>query len=136
MTSGLLRFVWVWGPPLAQMIAIFIFSGQENLKEVPGGFTDHQGHFIGYALLGVLLVRALASATWRGVRPRVVWIAIAIGVAYGASDEFHQRFVIGRSAAVDDLIADTLGVVAGSLMVLAIARLWRRRAARSLVDRD
>ncbi len=128
MTSGLLRFVWVWGPPLAQMIAIFIFSGQENLKEVPGGFTDHQGHFIGYALLAILLVRALASATWRGVRPRAAVIAIVIAVLYGASDEFHQRFVTGRSATVDDWIADALGAIAGSLMVFAIARLWRRRA--------
>jgi VanZ family protein len=125
--TGALRFLWIWGPPVAQMIAIFIFSSQENLTEVPGGFTDHQGHFIGYALLAILLVRALASATWRGVGTRAVVLAIAIALLYGASDEFHQRFVTGRSATVDDWIADALGAIAGSLAVLVIALVLRRR---------
>ena len=114
------------------MIAIFIFSSQEDLTEVPGGFTDHQGHFIGYALLAVLLVRALASATWRGVGARAVVIAIVVAVLYGASDEFHQSFVTGRTAAVDDWIADAVGAIAGSLAVLAIAYLLRRRATRDV----
>ena len=109
------------------MIAIFTFSSQENLTEVPGGFTDHQGHFIGYALLAVLLVRALASGTWRGVGPRAVVLAIGIAVVYGASDEFHQRFVTGRSPAVDDWIADAVGAIAGAVAVLILARIVRRR---------
>src|SRR5262245_6563688 len=108
------------------MIVIFMFSSQENLTEVPGGFTDHQGHFIGYALLAILLVRALASATWHGVGTRAAVIAIVVAVLYGASDEFHQRFVAGRSATVDDWIADTVGAVAGSLAVLAMAYVLRR----------
>ena len=127
MGTGALRFLWIWGPAVAQMIAIFTFSSQENLTEVPGGFTDHQGHFIGYALLAILLVRALASATWRGVGTRAVVLAIAIAVLYGASDEFHQRFVTGRSATVDDWIADTLGVITGALAVLVVARIIQRR---------
>ena len=125
--SGPLRFLWIWGPPIAQMIVIFIFSSQENLTEVPGGFSDHQGHFIGYAILGVLLVRALALGTWRGVGAKAVLLAIVIGAVYGASDEFHQSFVAGRSPTVDDWIADLLGVIAGALVIFVIAPFIRGR---------
>ena len=36
-------------------------------------------------------------------------LAILITVAYGASDEYHQRFVAGRSSELADLYADAAG---------------------------
>jgi VanZ family protein len=53
--------------------------------------------------------------------------AVLLSAAYGATDEFHQRFVPGRTADLLDLAADTAGAAAAVAVVWLIAR-WRRRA--------
>ena len=108
------------------MAAIFFLSSQESLPSLPGGLTDYTGHFIGYALLGVLLLRGLAGASWRGVTPRAGWLAVVAASAYGVTDEVHQMFVPGRSATIEDWMADTLGAIAGVLLARAAARLTQR----------
>lgn len=65
-------------------------------------------HFLVYAVLGALL----AWAARRTGTP--LGIALAAGIAYAASDEWHQSWVPGRSSDVGDWIADALGVGAGS----------------------
>jgi VanZ family protein len=40
-------------------------------------------------------------------------------VLYGASDELHQMFVPGRTAAFDDLLADTIGALVGASLCWA-----------------
>ncbi len=84
---------------------------------------------MGYALLGGLVLRALAMASWDRVSTTSGVSAWVIAVAYGASDEFHQSFVPGRTPAVDDVIADALGagVAVAVLTVAAVGlRLHRR----------
>ncbi len=110
------------------MAAIFFLSSQESLPSLPGGLTDYTGHFIGYALLGVLMLRAFAGGAWRGVTPRAGWLAVAVASAYGITDEVHQMFVPGRSSTIEDWVADTLGAVAGVLLARAAARLMTRTA--------
>ncbi len=118
----MIPLIWRWGPAAAQMAAIFVLSSQESLPSLPGGLTDYTGHFIGYAILGVLLLRGLAGATWRGVTSRAGWCAVALASAYGVTDEVHQLFVPGRSATIEDWVADTLGAVVGVMIVRAAAR--------------
>jgi VanZ family protein len=48
-----------------------------------------------------------------------------LSVGYGATDEWHQRFVQGRFATVDDWIADALGAAVAAAALLVLAR--RRR---------
>jgi VanZ family protein len=91
------RRVWVWGPAVLQMAAIFVISGTPNLKEIPGGFSDLTGHFAGYALLGALVLRATAGARWAGVTASAAALAWMFCAIYGISDEFHQSFVPGRA---------------------------------------
>ena len=112
------RLLWLWGPPLAQMGAIFFASAIPNLKTLPGDMSDHVGHFIGYAILGLVALRACAGARWEGITYRSSWQAWTISACYGAFDEFHQRFVPGRSPAVDDWMADALGA---AVMIVGIA---------------
>jgi VanZ family protein len=125
----LIQLFWIWGPAVAQMTAIFVLSSQQSLPNLPGGLTDYSGHFIGYALLATLLIRALAGATWRGVTARAGWLAVLGASAYGVTDEIHQVFVPGRSATVEDWVADTLGAVTGVLLVRAAARIRSGTAA-------
>ena len=47
---------------------------------------------------------------------------------YACTDEFHQRFVSGRSGQFTDVCIDTLGGLCGCLLFLLCSRLLRRRA--------
>ena len=125
-----MSFLWVWGPALLQMVAIFVASSIPNLKQLPGDVSDHTGHFVGYAILGVLVLRACAGARWIGVTPRAAMRAWVICAVYGATDEFHQMFTAGRTPAVDDWIADATGAAAAVAAGLAMAAWLSRRARR------
>lgn len=123
------RLAWYWLPALAMMATIFIISGTPNLDVIPGGVSDKVGHFTGYAVLGALVLRALARADWRGVTVRNLALAWGITALYGASDEFHQVFVPGRFAGADDWLADALGAAA-ALVVLAVVAYGHRLEGR------
>ena len=120
------RWLWVWGPAILQMAVIFTLSAIPNLKELPGGISDFTGHFIGYGLLGALMVRALAGARWAGVTAggaAQAWVASA---AYGVSDELHQHFVPGRSTSAIDWVADALGAAVAIVAIVLVASRLRR----------
>ena len=51
---------------------------------------------------------------------RVAAQALAIAVAYGATDEVHQMFVPGRTPDVMDVLADA----AGALVAAAVCLAW------------
>ena len=57
---------------------------------------------------------------------------IAIGAAYAASDEFHQRFASGRYASPVDVGIDTCGVIAGCAFVSLLFFLLRKTRPRRL----
>lgn len=107
------RRVWLWGPVLMTMAAIFAASARSDLRP-PDGITDMQAHSAGYAGLGALVTRALTG----GFGARVSWVralsAVAITTGYGGTDEWHQSFVPGREADLRDVWADALGAMAGT----------------------
>jgi VanZ family protein len=115
-----MRLVGRYGPPLALMGVIFALSAQPNLDSGLG-WIDFVGrklvHMTEYGLLWLLWLRAL------GWRQR--WAALAIAVAYAATDEFHQTFVAGRDGTVRDVAIDT----AGALVAWALVELRRRSVA-------
>jgi VanZ family protein len=114
--------LWLWGPVLVMMAIIFTASSIPNLQHLPGNISDKTGHGIGYGMLGALLLRALAGGRRAGVTWRTVLLAVACATAYGVSDEFHQRFVPGRSSDVYDVLADAEGATAASLGAWAILK--------------
>jgi VanZ family protein len=116
----------VWGPAVAQMGVIFFISSLAQ-PPLPEGISDHTGHSIGYAILGVLVLRALAGAGWAGVSLMRGVSTVAFCTLYGMSDEWHQSFVPGRTAAWDDVAADVRGALLGAAFVLIlhiINKLW------------
>jgi len=117
---------WLWGPVILQMALIFVASSIPNLGALPGGVSDKSGHSIGYAMLAGLLLRAFAGGRVRGITWTRGLLAILLATCYGATDEFHQLFVPGRSADRYDVVADfigaTLGVAVGGLA--SAARRW------------
>jgi hypothetical protein len=96
----------VWLPVVAWAAVIFTLSSIPNLS-TGLGFWDtllrKGAHLTEYAVLGALLRRALGRKT----------PALAIGIAYAATDELHQHFIRGRHASPLDVLIDAVGVAAG-----------------------
>jgi hypothetical protein len=124
--STAVQWLWIWGPALLQMAAIFVLSNQAQLPSLPGGLTSYTGHFIGYFILGAAFVRGFARGRLAGVTPKAAVLAWLASGAYGLSDELHQRFVPGRDSSVADWVTD----LAGAAVAVGAARLWRRYASQ------
>jgi VanZ family protein len=99
------------------MIAIFVFSSFSRLPVPLGGSSDLVIHGLVYALLGILMVRALADGSWRGVNTNTLATAVLLTIFYGCTDEYHQSFVAGRVADIYDVIADAVGACSGAVGV-------------------
>ena len=106
------------------MAVIYAGSSVSHLPDLPSGVSDKMAHFSEYAVLGLLLARALAGPRWLSITLPYVAGALILAALYGASDEFHQWFVPGRDADLRDLAADALGACAstGALWAWGIIR--------------
>jgi VanZ family protein len=123
----------VWLPALVQMAVIFGASSIPNLSRLPGDIPDKVGHGIGYAILAALVLRAIAGADWAKVTPPTAAAAWTVAAIYGITDEFHQRFVPGRTSAFDDWRADAIGA-AIVVLVAAVAAVGARLDSRARPD--
>jgi hypothetical protein len=66
---------------------------------------------------GVFAVLAAAIGVASGLRGwRMAMLAVAGAVLVGALDEWHQVYLPGREAGLDDLAADVVGALLGALM--------------------
>ena len=104
-----------WGPVIAWAAVIFAFSSVSNLSTGLGTWDlvlRKLAHLTEYAILGGLAYRAAGR----------VWVAVAFGSLYAVTDELHQAFVEGRVASPVDWALDTVGVVAGVLLVARALR--------------
>jgi VanZ family protein len=113
-----------WLPPLVWAgVILFVTS-------IPGSFVprevspyDKLVHLTIYGFFAVLLTRDLSQITppWRAAI-----VAIVVAVAFGAADEWHQRFIPGRASELSDWAADSTGAVLGA--VLFATYCWFRRS--------
>lgn len=88
--------------------------------DVPLIIDDRIAHFVEYAGLGAVL---LLVAAWRSrVAALGAVLAFAGGIAYAASDEFHQRFVDGRDASLRDLAFDAAGLAFAIVLIFSLTR--------------
>jgi VanZ family protein len=107
------RLLTVWLPVVAWAAVIFTLSSIPSLSTGLGTWDTilrKGAHLTEYAVLGALLYRAL------GREP----LALAVGIAYAATDELHQHFVHGRHASPVDVAIDAVGVAAGMLVWLRL----------------
>ena len=113
----------LWGPPFALMAVIFALSAQPDLSTGLGTLDlilRKLVHMAEYALLVFLWWRALRTLV---PGPRAVAIALAVSLAYSATDEFHQSFVSGRHGTPVDVAIDALGMtIAAALLLRARGR--------------
>ena len=118
-----------WLPVAVWAALIFAVSSRSSLPSIGGGRgfpLSPAGHFVEYAILALLLFRALRrhEAASPG---KAALLSLIASVLYGMSDEFHQSFVPNRQPSPWDVAMDGLG--AATALAIAIAWLrWRVRA--------
>ena len=125
------RLAWAWGPALAYLGLIFHLSSRPASGLPKSWWMSHDKllHVGEYALLGALLVRALAHS---GVRRLLLPLAALGALAWGWSDELHQSFVAGRQGNdLGDLLADGVGGLVGAAAALLLRA--RRRLSPHLL---
>jgi VanZ family protein len=152
------RWLFDYAPPLVMMLIIFMAStdvgsaghsgsiihqllvwlGLERRLsaaqfEAVNHYVRKLGHLTEYALLAVLLHRAVVSAGVSGRARSAGWMplrvltVLALVAFYAATDEFHQRFVASRTPSAWDVLLDATGAGIGLTLKRAWETAWRRR---------
>lgn len=115
-----------WGPAAAWATVLFLLSAWPNptfpewLRE-----NDKLAHAGLYSILGA----TLGYARYVDTSPLPHVVLLALGGLYGATDEWHQAFVYGRTPGWGDWIADITGVCIGYFMALFFLSRIMRTAA-------
>ena len=119
-----------WLPALAWAGLIFLLSSQPVLPSPPG-VNDKLAHALTYGVLAAACLIGVTAGHWRRTAAGSIGLALMIAVAYGASDEFHQSFVPGRTPDPADLLADAVGAGIALSALWLSAILLRRRSTAS-----
>ena len=91
------------------------------------GPFDKVVHFTMYGVLAGLAT--LAMREHRAMLRMFILTVLAVA-AFGAVDEWHQRFIPGRSMEFGDWVADSLGGATGVLTASFLLRRPKRSQAR------
>ncbi len=84
------------------------------------------GHIVLYAGFGFLLYLTLRNSSNPILIKYAFIFAIIIGTIYGATDEFHQSFVPGRDAGIEDVLIDGSGVTIAQAVIFIKEKLFKR----------
>jgi len=146
------RFVRYWMPAIVWMAIIFLGSTDMLSAEHTSRFLvpflrwfDPQislaalnaiqlgvrklGHLTEYAILAMLLWRALRGGIRWQMKMSILFLVAALGSAiFAASDEFHQSFVPSRTGSPNDVMIDICGALAG----LAICWMFASRRRQKI----
>jgi VanZ family protein len=105
---------------IAVRIAHWLFpqAGQATLRTIHF-LVRKCGHFMEYAVLGLLAARAFRTSSRELLRSRWFWMSLLLVVLYALSDEFHQSFIPSRRASIYDSMIDSAGGLTGLLIYRA-----------------
>ena len=106
-------------PVIALSVFIFWQSSYPGIISEPlFPHDDKFFHFGIYALLALLVARAVKKERPMWVSGKISLITILFVSVFGLSDEFHQAFVPERFASALDFLADCAGSIAGCLFYI------------------
>ncbi len=84
-------------------------------------------HYFLYMLGGVFLsVFFCANSKYKSSQIKLAIYAIITGIVYTFTDEFHQRFVPGRTGSLKDVFIDSMGVITGAVLVYILRIILKR----------
>jgi len=117
-----------WLPVIAWATLIFLFSANpdpygllpETIDKSWDTFIGTTMHFLEYAVLSLLLARALSKN--QSLKRSHIYLTILLSILYSLSDEIHQLYVPGRTFQLLDLFVDFLGIQAGVFLFIKIKK--------------
>jgi VanZ family protein len=118
----MLRYLW---PAMLWSVVVLVLTliPGEVVPDVDIVNIDKVVHFF---IFGVLMIATayglLKTAAVKGYPAKPVLIATLYSISFGIAIEFIQRFVPGRSFSVFDMIANTIGVGIGYLVVMFVRK--------------
>ncbi len=114
-----------WLPAVIWMIVIYYLSNRTGSdlnaflpflqKWLPFMKGFNWGHFIAYFILALTFYWALGGNESAGFRLKIMIVILCL--LYGITDEYHQKFVEGRSPDIKDLINDSIGAALAMLFL-------------------
>lgn len=122
------KFILRWGPAILWAVIIFTISSIPTLPKTKIIWWDFilkkTAHIIEYGIFYLLIVRALSNITGKQLLPKKVnkttlLTALILAIIYALSDEYHQSFIIGRTAKLTDVGFDTLGMLISRKLILS-----------------
>jgi VanZ family protein len=118
-----------WLPPILWLGAILTATSIPGHFLPPQSFRfeDKLAHTLMYGVLGFLLARAMDDPLLT-TRRRAWMGAFLLCITIGATDEWHQKYIQGRSADGSDWVADATGGLIGASIWMFLGR---NRAART-----
>ena len=123
------RIASLWGPVLAFMLAIYLYSLQKMIV-APPRISDKVLHATAYGLFGLLCIRA----THGGLRPLRLLptiLALLLSLAYGGFDEWHQSRISWRESSAGDWAADAAGAILAVVVAALLVLLRTRKEQRA-----
>ena len=114
-------------PVLGAALSIYYVSSLPQIPYIHTTFAwyDKVLHIIAYFIFGISLLLAFVPYKKTTLKKKLI-ISIIIGAFYGATDEYHQYFVIGRSSEIADLIADIIGIGLSSIFMIVYHKFQNR----------
>ena len=108
----------LWAPPIAWMGGIFWLSSipGSDLPKLNIPFADKVIHCTEFFVLGALIARAFFKSFPETKVLKAVIITVSIATLYAAFDEWHQRFIPGRTVDILDFTANFIGLNIGILL--------------------
>jgi len=115
MNKKLSIFSRFWIPAILWMAVIFFLSSipGKDIPKVPIPHFHKIVHFIEYAILGMLLMRALLYSNLNVNSFRLSIASVIIIIFFAFFDEWHQTFVPDRSGEFEDVLSDTIYSIVG-----------------------
>lgn len=114
-----MKIVKFWFPLFLYSAIIFGVSALPNVKTPQSNlYFDKVLHIALYMPFGFLMARALGATQAQATKKMLILAVAVFSLSYGISDEFHQLYVEGRSASLEDALADMVGGFLGALIYL------------------
>lgn len=97
---------------------------KEQLENTVTVIVRKSAHLAIYTILGIWLMNE--ANTFKGSMKVKLGLCMVFGMLYAVSDEFHQKFISGRSQELRDVCIDSIGVMIGCLLVIGTSMIVRK----------
>ena len=87
-------------------------------------FVRKNAHYFLYTVGGIIL--SVFFYAFLKNNKKIYAFAILTGTIYAMSDEFHQKFIAGRTSRITDVGIDTLGVITGTILFMVFINILIR----------